>query len=257
MFLYNRTMVSRTVTITVPVQTQTYRVPANKMRFNPDGDDPGNDNSPDKTPSDKVATVTSGKITRILAKFTVVNHRNMVRPEESVRKTAYRLLTVKEDITETFKEIFDPAERSIYLRLFVENDKIIWPRSRVPTSFYVVRKTDNSVGLVYPQEAKDARHAWLMFELSQSYRTATTAYKQKKNDGVQRRAHYHFEAAERHAMRLVEELGSCKNQNECQHVLKRACVEKTKHPEVLKAIYRYAVHNGSSSDMTWEEICYA
>lgn len=245
-------MVTQTVTITVN------EVRKQKKLFNSPSDSPPSSSNSSNSPNTSITkSISQGKekIVRILAKFNVRGHENMVIPVENLRKTAYRLLKVRENVEHKFNEVFDPSERDNYAKLMIVENKLIWEHSRVPTSVYLVRNNNNSVSLVYPQKAKDARHAWLMYEFAQTLRNAN-ALNQTKKAYIQERTHYHFEAVERNALSLIEKLGKCISMQECTKVFKDACVEKTKHPDVIKAIYKYARKQGMSSHLTWEEICF-
>jgi hypothetical protein len=154
---------------------------------------------------------------------------------------------------EILSKSLDPKEFSeLYNQSVISKDnKIVWENTYLPKSVFLVRHEDHSLSFVQPSTARKARNAWALYEFTSSFRKLSKYQKEVKL----KRSHYHFEAIERNALRLIRDLASCTDPQQCSRILKEACLESTRHPDLVKAVYRYASNAGVDANLSWNEIC--
>jgi len=245
---------SRTITVTQQISRHLNKPTPYKLRLDPDNDP--DDDSPSSSSSSisksNTKTVTASRIIRILYQFHVSSYDNMTYVDNP-KKTSYRLLKMREPIYDVLMKSLDPKEvAELYKQgILTKENKVVWENAYLPKSVFLVRHEDHSMSFVQPSKARESRNAWSLYEFTSSFRRLSKYQKEVKSS----QNHYHFEAVERNAMRLVQDLASCTNQHQCARILKSACMENTRHPDLVKAVYRYASKAGIDANLSWNDIC--
>lgn len=218
-----------------------------KFRFDPPSSPV--DSSPSSVPSTKSAPAMDkcSSIVRILAKFKVVKSYKVYDP--ITNEPAYRLVKVQKVPSAIFDAVMDPGEAYIYKKLYIVDQHLVWKNiEKAPQNIYLVRCANDYIKLVNTKQAQQSKAAFTLFQYEYGSKN--------KQQQMDLRSNFHFEAKERKALQVVAQLSQCTNHHDCQNIMMHACKHPDRHPKILRGIYDFAQKLRLPSHLTWEEICF-
>lgn len=278
--------VTQTVTQTRRARTEHITIrnaPKVGLDPSPDDEDPEFDNSPSNPNTADVAPLECHQFVRVLCVVrTLKDHgrikaNTMVRPaRDGKRGKSYKLVYTKEHLLSALQDVLDPAEIAAYETILYEvrdgTPLAVWDRpNKVPMEMYLVRckgdahRMEGMLRWATRSEitTEANRHALNLYHVREILRKASNPVadipeelraKTMKNR-VPPRVYHTLIRMEQKAVKLAEDLAKCETYGQCMQKLYRACGEPSLHPDVLKAIHKYATNAKMPSTMAWDEIC--